>query len=100
MDTKITFGELTEFLRENHNRNGVIVIKNGPYWNKAYPLESRSYKVSGQDNYFQDGKISNAILGFAIDGSDDGVRLDWYMREEKPEDRWQVDYCYILPEGE
>lgn len=92
---KISWKELDNFLSENHDREGVIVFKNGPYWKQEYPLESRSYRVSGNDNHFHSGKISNSIYGFCLDGSED-CRLDWVIYA-LPEERWDIDYCYILP---
>ena len=65
---------------------GVIVYK-ASNWKKTYPLESRSYRVSNANRAFQDGKIANSMFGYCLDGTDQGVRLDWY--------NWKVDYCYM-----
>lgn len=68
-------------------KTGVIVYKESN-WNKPYSLESRSYVVSNQCNYFDNEKISRALWGTSIDKSDKDVRLDYY--------EWEVDYCYLL----
>ena len=92
---KITFSDLTKYLSEHHDKFGVIVFKQNPIWNKEFSELSRSYRVSGNCNFFQSGMISNAIIGDCLDNSEDGIRLDWYMACDKPEERWEVDYCYI-----
>ena len=40
-----------------------------------------------------------SIYGSALDGTDNGVRLEQYMWAEKGgENGWKVDYCYMLEE--
>ena len=94
---KLTLSQLTEILMKDDSKTGVIVIKNGPYFKKEFPLESRSYRVIG-GKHFQEGMIGDSIFAEAIDGSDPDVRLDWYLKADKPEERWQVEYCYIMEE--
>ena len=37
-----------------------------------------------------------SIFGWALDGSDPGVRLEAYMAAEKGgANGWKVDYCYM-----
>ena len=92
---KLTLNELTEILKKDDTKTGVIVIKNGPYFLKEFPLEARSYRVIG-GKHFKDGMIGDSIFAESLDGSDPDVRLDWYLKADKPEDRWQIEYCYIL----
>lgn len=94
---KITWEEMEkafwDYNREHDNGEsgepiaGVVVYKK-ENWGKPYSVKSRSYKVYSSNRAFQSGKISNSIFGYCLDGTDDGVRLDWY--------RWDVDYCYML----
>lgn len=97
---KMTWQELDEFLCKHHDREGVIVFKQHPTWRKEYSERERSYRVSGDCNHFHNGKISNAIFGFCLDENDpdahNGVRLDWVIYA-LPDERWHVDYCYLLP---
>lgn len=93
---KISWLEMCDYLSENHDAFGVVVFKQNPTWEKEYSEESRSYRVSGKCNLFYPDFISTSVFGECLDGSEDGVRLDWYMHADKPEERWQVDYCYIL----
>lgn len=93
---KITWKELTDYLYNNHNGKGVVVIKNNPTWKKEYPEKERSYLVHGDNNYFNPEKISTSIWADALEGTDKGVRLDWYIFDTNKEERWQIDYCYIV----
>lgn len=94
---KITYEELCrkfyEFNEEHENGEGneyiegVIVYKQSN-WEKEYSEKSRSYCVRSNNRAFQYGKIANSIFGYCLDGTDMGVRLDWY--------NWDVDYCYMI----
>ena len=97
MKKKITYDEFCRKMFEHgetHGNNedykdsitGVIVYK-ASNWKKSYTEKQRSYRVSSCNRCFQSGKISNAMVGDCIDGTDTGVRLDWY--------HWDVDYCYM-----
>lgn len=85
---RITLKELSS--RKNWN-DAVIVIDNSSF-NKEYPLENRSYKVSSNNNYFDSSKISKSLFGTSLDNVDVNIRLDLYMWEQN----WKVEYCYIL----
>ena len=64
---------------------------------KEYPLLSRTYPVSSDNNGFWHGLISRSIFAYCLDAaSDQGVRLDWYMAEEGNPGGWKVERCYIL----
>ena len=73
--------------REEHGDISAVIVYKPENWDKPYSLESRSYRVYNCNRAFQPGKIANSIFGYALDGSDPGVRLDWY--------KWDVDYCYM-----
>ena len=64
----------------------VIVFKQSSF-TKPYSVKSRSYEVYNCNRCFQPNKISNSLCGYCLDGTDSGVRLDWY--------NWDVDYCYM-----
>ena len=81
MNAKMTFLEFYETMRN------VIVYKESN-WKEQCSLESRSYVVSNQCNYYDDDKISRAHWGTSLDKTDKDVRLDYYG--------WDVDYCYLL----
>ena len=73
------------------------IIFTGDSFNKPYPLLSRTYSVSSNNNGFWTGLISRSIFAYCLDKtSDQGVRLDWYMAEEGNSGGWKVEDCYIL----
>ena len=57
---------------------GVIVFTEDSF-SKIYPLESRSYEVTNHNKAWLPNMCSNSIFGNSLDGTDNGVRLDWYM---------------------
>lgn len=91
----MTVNELYEELRKANasgtERFGVIVFSKDN-WSVDYSLESRSYKVSSECRRFKAGAISNSVFGDALDGTDNGVRLDLCIAELG----WRVDTCYML----
>lgn len=93
---KMTWCELSDYLRKNHDKVGVVVFKQHPNWKREFSEEERSYLVSGNNKFFYDNMISCSIWASNIPRTDEGVRLDWYMFYEDKENRWKVDYCYLL----
>lgn len=93
------FNKLREFNSQNGYKNkgtptdlkGVIVFSNESF-DKPYPLEARSYVISSDNKAFFPDMISNSIFGSSLDGSDVGIRIDWYSD-------WIVEDCYLLQEG-
>ena len=95
--TKITWNELEECRTNNHDGKGVIVFKQGEWFNKEYTEVERSYEVKGNCKWFDHTKLGKSIFGDSLDGNDLAVRLDHYMFYQEPaEKNWQVDYCYIV----
>lgn len=77
-------------------KEAVIVFTKDSFDNDYTEIE-RSYRVSSSCNWFNGGKtISFALWGNCLDGKDNGVRLDWYMKDDKKP--WRVEYCYIVKE--
>jgi hypothetical protein len=93
---KISYNELYNAMCDYNRKNpakeddpmisGVIVYKQSN-WEKDYSEKSRSYRVYNSNRAFQDGKIANSIFGYCLDGTDQGVRLDWY--------KWEPEFCYM-----
>lgn len=71
---------------------GVIVFTKDSF-DKPYTEEERSYRTSSDNKAFRSNMISNSIYADCLDGKDLGVRLDWYMYDEK--NPWKVEYCYL-----
>jgi hypothetical protein len=104
---KITFEELYErFVKHNEEKKvtsqysasksnrlvGVVVFKKENWPGNDYSLESRSYQFVSDIKYFIPGLGGNSIFADCMDGSEEGIRLDFYLSS------WEIDYCYI--EGE
>lgn len=95
--TKITLQDMENRMREYNRRHperaesadisAIIVFKQGN-WDKEYPEISRMYRVWNCNRGYQDGKISNSVFMYCLDGTDQGVRFDWY--------NWAVDYCFMV----
>lgn len=68
-----------------------LVVGNITYcqhnWKTWYSNESRTYTIGNHNNYFNPEKISKALYGNNLDGTDKLVRLDYYD--------WDIDYCTI-----
>lgn len=91
---KITFGQLCN--TSNTWKEAVIVFAPESFGRDFSELE-RSYKVSSEAKYFDANMGGSSLFGNCLDGKDDGVRLDWYMKRPKEEGtRWIVEYCYII----
>lgn len=95
-ENKMSWSELSEYLCDNHNKKGVVVFKQHKNWKKEYSEEERSYIVDGNNKFFYDNMISTSIWASNLTETDIGVRLDWCMFYEDKENRWVVDYCYIV----
>ena len=63
---------------------------------KPYPLLSRTYSFTSNNKAFLPDMGGYSIFGNCLDGTDQGVRLDWYMAEEGNPGGWKVEDCYIL----
>lgn len=69
----------------------------GPQNRKVYPWESRTYLISSDNNAFQPNMGGYSIYGSCLDGSDCGVRLEKYMRDEQGgKDGWTVEDCCLI----
>lgn len=69
----------------------------GPQSRKVYSWESRTYVISSDNKAFQPNMGGYSIYGSCLDGSDCGVRLDKYMRDEQGgKDGWTVEDCCLI----
>lgn len=69
----------------------------GPQNKKAYSWEGRTYLVSSDNKAFQPNKDGCSIFGSCLDGSNQGVRLEQYMKEELGgKDGWVVEDCCVV----
>lgn len=101
---KITWNELTKAMRHFNEERGYttkgnrerlvgVVVFTEDSFSKPYTEKQRSYELTSDNKAFLPNQISNSIFADCLDGTDEGVRLDWYMHGEG---RWKVDYCYLI----
>ena len=77
--------------KEKNPLVGYIVFSQDSF-TKEYSLESRTYRTSSEYKFFDAEKIGNSLFGSSLDGTDNAVRLDWYLLADHP---WKVEYCYF-----
>ncbi len=61
-----------------------------------YPLLSRTYRFDSDNKAFWPNMGGYSIFGDCLDGTDQGVRLDYYIAGERDISGWKVENCYIL----
>lgn len=89
---------VAEFCRANEDGKtieGYIVFSPASF-DKLYPLQSRTYLLSSDNKAFKKGMSGNSIFGSALDGSDNGVRLDHYMKATGNPNGWVIDDCGLV----
>ena len=98
---RITYAEMKAAFREHElnypkeHLTGCIVFTEDSF-TETYSLESRTYRVSSDNKAFRPNMGGYSIYASAIDGSDNGVRIEQYMAAERGGSKgWKVDYCYM-----
>lgn len=79
------FDEMNKCHETGNHRTAVIVFKQSNF-NKEYSEESRSYRSHSDQWGWDYTKLGNRRSGDCLDGTDKGVRLDYY--------NWEVEYWY------
>lgn len=102
----MTYHELRDLFVE-HNKtqlakpvSACIVFAESNWPDRHYPLCSRTYEVSSDNKAFRSSCCSTSLIGSCMDGSDQGVRLDWYMEDFGNKGGWVVDHCYLKENGD
>lgn len=72
----------------------VAVISQDSF-DREYSERSRSYAFTSDNKAFIAGQLSNSVFSDCLDGTDNGVRLDWYIH-----DGWDIDYVYFEEDEE
>lgn len=101
---KMTFEELRDyFIEHNKTHNwtrdilkGVVVFTQDSF-DRYYSEKSRSYEFTSDNKTFRNC-CSNSLFASCLDGTDQGIRIDWYMEYYGNKDGWKVDYCYLIEE--
>lgn len=100
---KITWGEMEHTMWKFNEEHGyttkgnkehitAVVVFTEDSFNKPYTELQRSYEFTSDNKAFLANQSSNSIFADCLDGTDDGVRIDWYMGGK---DGWKVEYCYF-----
>lgn len=100
-ETPMTYQEMRKLFRMRENEGGEhltgYVVFTEDSFDKPYSLAARTYEISSYNKAFMPNMGGYSIFGSALDGSDNHVRLDEYMADEKGgKDGWKVEKCYML----
>ena len=93
-DLKQIFRELkSTFPREDLTAH--IIFTEDSFREPYSPL-SRTYRISSDNKAFWPNMGGYSIFGYCLDGTDQGVRLDYYIAGARNISGWEVENCYIL----
>lgn len=107
---KMTWEEAKQYLREYNKKYNItskgsegpvctmIVVISEDSFTEEYSLEERSYRFTNKEKAFISNMTGYSIFADSLDGSDKGVRLEWYIDDKYNKNGWKVDYCYIMSE--
>lgn len=79
------FDAMNECHKIGEHKTAIIVFAQSN-WDTPYPEESRSYSSYSDQWGWDYSKMGNSRIGNCLDGTDMGVRLDWYD--------WKVECWY------
>ena len=85
--------EIFNYVNDTHKSpvSGYIVFSRDSF-DMPYSEQSRTYVVSSNNKAFISGAGGYSIYGSCLDGTDQCVRLEGYMRGENA---WKIDRCYM-----
>lgn len=96
---ELSYNQMSELFRninENHKEHtcGYIVFAEESF-DKPYSEMSRTYVVSSDNKAYIPGAGGYSIYASCLDGTDQCIRLEGYMRGEKA---WKIERCYMNKE--
>ena len=68
------------------HKTAIIVFSQENWPDKNYSEKSRSYRTHSNQWGWDYSKMGQSRLGDCLDGTEQGVRLDWY--------NWKIEYWY------
>ena len=68
------------------HKTAIIVFSQENWPDKNYSEQSRSYRTHSNQWGWDYSKMGHSRLGDCLDGTEQGVRLDWY--------NWKIEYWY------
>lgn len=98
---EMTYAEVKKLFQEaeSEGKKHLIcrVVFTEDSFNSPYSEAARTYEFSSNNKAFIPGMGGYSIFGSAIDGSDNGVRLEQYMAAEHGgKDGWKIEKCYLM----
>lgn len=93
-DLKRIFQELKRISPKENLTAHIIFTEDS--FDEKYPLLSRTYSFTSDNKAFWPNMGGYSIFANCLDGTDQHVRLEWYMVEEGNPGGWKVQDCYIL----
>lgn len=92
----LTYKEMSDVFRHINETGkkhvcGYIVFSQSSF-EKDYSEQSRTYVVSSDNKAYIPGAGGYSIFGSCLDGTDQCIRLEGYMRGDN---RWKIDRCYM-----
>ncbi len=98
----MTYPELKNTFRElNRNSPGedltAHIVFTEDSFDRPYGLINRTYQISSDNKAFRPNSLGYSIFAWCLDpNSDQGIRLEQYMAEERNPGGWKVRECYVL----
>lgn len=102
----MTYPELRDlFVERNKTQlakpvSACIVFAESNWPDRHYPLRSRTYEVSSDNKAFRSSCCSTSLFGSCLDGTDQMVRLDWYMKDFGNKGGWVGNERRVILENE
>ena len=95
MDKKMRYSEMEALFYKANDKGyvteGYIVFTSDSF-DTDYDELSRTYVVSSNNKAFQVGAGGYSIFASCLDGTDSGIRLDFYMSGDG---EWKIEKCYM-----
>lgn len=100
---KLTYSQMIKEINKHNEENHIerqygdenplicVVVFKANNWKDTYSEISRAYEFRSDNKYFLPKMLGNSWYADCLDGSDQGVRLDWYD--------WEIEYCFIKPKN-
>lgn len=76
------FSDCYEYVINNNlydSGKKITIIYSKDNWNKPFTETQRTYITNTDQKYFNVNACGSSLFGDCLDGTDLGVRLDWYM---------------------
>lgn len=93
-DLRRTFREFEADKPKEHLTAHIVFTSDS--FGQPYSRLARTYCISSNNKAYLPNMGGYSIYGSALDGTDNGARLENYMADERAPGGWKVEHCYIL----